>query len=691
MVKQFLISQMIEDDHGVEKEQFYTITSENDFKYIGDTLDWAKAFDGSVLDRIRNDQYKQLRKGRLYVNNSELEYARITCTEGYVRNTTDAQAIHTAYNKLTQIGVNNSVISPYTYYKYGVSYSFTTNNIDDGYYKVIKDVDIPADTTLVTGAFPSVLSCTAGCESIIGAKNGSVEIDAEEENIIWLKHNTSTFDKISGITVSLKSGCKLPVNLEFQIYKNNQWETVYTNKLSTIKTHEERFYDNNYTTKEVRWVFKYDPSEEHNTSTKLILSTLNIVGSRNGAKLQLCKLEDLRHEDMISKTDSDMRKDNNNGSLDDIMRHYNDKFYKRKMTGGVVNWIISHKTATSNSASQSYSAGINMLNKANTAPYLQNIIASSKGVDGYTHIHKEDVIVSFDIKDDEEDTVGYNVYIDEVNDKGKIMQVNGLESNTNRSVVIENKYFKKMNDAGSAYTTLYITPFDSIGMVGNSYPIYVYKQNRLPTILSTMFENNFTVTVTDPDNDHVSCKLFINDFEFGEFSLKESPAVHSFIVPSTKVKIGVENTIKMVASDDMPGEARTVTAEHKFIGAHYGLLFADEDETILTSEFDDIFKKIDFGTIVAGNTSFAQKIKLLNKTGIGLSNILIKSTINDNPVEEYKIEFDTDEDFGNPKQSLMVETLPNGAKYPFYVRVSSKSISATPQSAEFDVTGESNY
>lgn len=692
MLKQFLISQMIEDN-GVEKEQFYTVTSENTFKYIGDSLDWSEAFNAANLDNLRNNQFKLLRKGRLYVNECELDYARIVCMEGYVRNINANQALHTAFNKLTSVGVVDVFGSNSTYaqYKYQLAYSFTTNDIKDGYYKVIKDTDVPrSDLSLLTGPFPANMTCTAGYEDIMN-KAGSVEVDAEDENIVWVKHNVDKFNKISGIAVQPKNTCKLPVNIEFQIYKDDHWETVLSDKITSIKKYEKRFYDKNYTTKEIRWLFKYDSSDHHNSSTKLALTNLNVIGAKTGTKLEPCKFENLKHDDMISKNESDMRTGGAYGALADIMQHYNDEFYHRKLNGGVINWIIDLRINPGPNVYQTACSGITMINKANGAPYLANIVASNKGSDGYSHVHREDVIIDFDINDVEEDVVGFNVYADSISDNTKIIEVKDLESNLRYSITIGNEHFKAMNEAGTAYTTLYIVPYDNNGAIGGYNPIYVYKQNKLPTILSTMSENSFTVTVTDPDNDRVSCKLFINDFEFAEFSLKESPAVHSFIVPSTKIKIGVKNTIKMVASDDMPGETNTVTATHKFIGAYYGLLFANENEDVLTTEFDDILKKIDFGTIIAGNTSFAQQLKVLNKTGIELPNILIKSIINDNPSEEYRIEFDTDEDFTNPRTSLTINTLANGGKYPFYVRVASKSLSATPQSAEFDVSGESNY
>lgn len=693
MGKKFLISQMIEDEQGIEKEQFYTLVGDAEFIYIGDSLNWDLAFDKGWLNKLRNDKFKMLRKGRLYVNESELDYARVLYNTGYVRNTSVNQALAMDYNKLPLLGplfvLNNDVR---TYGYYGVAFTFNTTTPDDDYYKVIKDVYIPnpVPSSIINRDFANTLSCSAGFESVLGLNQiGAKEINAEDENIIWIKHKTGQFEKISVFTVRIKAGSKLPVNMDIQVYEDDQWKTVLSHKFLTVKAFEKRIYDTNYTVKEVRWVFRYDSADTHNDSTKLIIENLNFDGSIIGPKIVPCALKDLKHEDMIPITEQQMRQNNQNGGYGIVNTNYDNLYYNRNMNGKI-NWLVSEKIMLYDSNYTQYWTAIGYAIKANNAPTLTNIIASNKGPDSYTHIHKEDVVVSFDLNDIDEDIVGYRVYINNINEESKIQDIYNLEANLNRSILVENKYFTSMDDAGSAYTGLHIIPYDSRGTTGGDYVIWVYKQNKIPTIVSTMFENKFTVTVTDPEKDLVSCKLSVNGFEFAEFSLKESPATYSFIVPSTKVLIGKENTITMIASDDTPGEKRTVTATHKFIGAHYGLLFTDENEEVLTTEFDDILKKIDFGTIITGMTSFAQHVKVLNKTGVDIDFVDIKSTINDNPLEEYKIEFDTIEDFDNPQPTLRINNIKNGDKVSFYVRVASKFLSAKPQSAEFDVVGKSS-
>ena len=100
--------------------------------------------------------------------------------------------------------------------------------------------------------------------------------------------------------------------------------------------------------------------------------------------------------------------------------------------------------------------------------------------------------------------------------------------------------------------------------------------------------------------------------------------------------------------------------------------------------------KLDFVVILTGQISDKKEVKLINRTGNELVDINIKTTVNDSPSEEYVVEFDKDEDFNNPSTTLNIPKLESSTAVPFYVRVKSKTIESAPQSAEFDVTGESN-
>lgn len=688
MNRQFLISQMIEDDNHKEKEQFYTVMSDLSLKYIGDSLDWSKAFTEDTLYRLRNIHYKKMKKAKVYTNGDVPDYTNVVYTAGTIRNTSDKTAIHTDYNKLMPVGPGLFYSYDAIVTGYNIRSAFTTNNVEDGYYLVDRNVDIPSDASLITG-MGSTMTCTDGYITVFN-NSGQKEVDAENEHTIWLKHESDKFKDIRGIKVSLASGCKLPVNMEFQILKDDGWATVHSHKFINFNEYSHRFYDEAYNVKEVRWVFKYDTAEESlNEFTKFIVKNLAITGTKKGGRFVLGSVEDFITD--VNKGMLMEPSDTYGATSADLFRSYNDLYYTKK-EDGKVHWISRVENVLLNTDPRDFQfvTGYGMVLVSNQPPKITNVQASNVGADTYVHIHKEDVVVSFDITDPEGDKVGYTAYVNTIDEHGKIIEEAGLSSGRRYSVTIEGKHFTNMDANGASYTGLYIQAFDTRRALSERATIWVYKANKLPTVLCTMHENILSVTVTDPDNDLVSCKASVNGIEFGEFSLQVSPATYTFVVPSKDILIGKENTILLTASDDTPGEKKVTKVEHKFIGTHYGMLFADKDENVLTTEFDEVLAKLDFGVILTGQISEKKEVKLINRTGNELVDINIKTTANDSPSEGYVVEFDKDEDFNNPSTILNIPRLESSTTVPFYVRVKSKTIESTPQSAEFDVTGESN-
>lgn len=165
-----------------------------------------------------------------------------------------------------------------------------------------------------------------------------------------------------------------------------------------------------------------------------------------------------------------------------------------------------------------------------------------------------------------------------------------------------------------------------------------YLLNTTATIDLTFSGNRVTGVLDDADKTRVRYRALLNGAPLfpanGEFTtLQDAPSNIKLILDDRKVRFGEQNTL-IVQFEDAWGQ--TDSWQTTFMGSYSGLLFTDESGSFLTTGFGEVLKKLDFGQIIAGTTTFDQKFVLINRLGYPIKNVrlqLIQPNLNGVVVE----------------------------------------------------------
>lgn len=214
-----------------------------------------------------------------------------------------------------------------------------------------------------------------------------------------------------------------------------------------------------------------------------------------------------------------------------------------------------------------------------------------------------------------------------------------------------------------------------------------YLLNTVATINLTFLGNKLTGVLSDEDEGKVRYRVFLNENPYfpisGQFtSLAPSPVDISLVLDDRKINIGQQNTLR-VEFQDYWGQVDSWAAT--FTGTYSGILFSDENGELYSTSFGEIIKNLDFGQIIAGQTSLDQKVVLLNNIGYNIKNIQLNAVpqFQDSSVD---IELSKAQSpFIGLSQLNYAETLEHGESLNFYVRVSTTRSSKGNPTGKFEV------
>ncbi|WP_427051184.1 hypothetical protein [Paenibacillus sp. TC-CSREp1] len=150
--------------------------------------------------------------------------------------------------------------------------------------------------------------------------------------------------------------------------------------------------------------------------------------------------------------------------------------------------------------------------------------------------------------------------------------------------------------------------------------------NRTATINLTFSGNKLQGVLDDADKGKVRYRVLLNGQSYypadGQFTrLLLSPFNIEINIDEQKVLFGKENTIR-VEFQDYWG---TVDIwESKFIGTYSGLMFMDESGDFLSDTFGGILKQLDYGVLIAGQTTLTKKVKLINQLGYTVDHVYLE-------------------------------------------------------------------
>lgn len=150
--------------------------------------------------------------------------------------------------------------------------------------------------------------------------------------------------------------------------------------------------------------------------------------------------------------------------------------------------------------------------------------------------------------------------------------------------------------------------------------------NTTATIDLTFSGNKLTGVLDDADQGKVKYRVLLNGKTYypadGNFTrLAASPFNIELNIDERNVNFGEENTLKVEFQDYW---GAVDSREIKFIGSYSGLMFMDESGDFLSDTFGGILKKLDYGVIIAGQTTLTKKVRIKNLLGYAVDHVYLE-------------------------------------------------------------------
>ncbi|ALS22328.1 discoidin domain-containing protein [Paenibacillus naphthalenovorans] len=236
-----------------------------------------------------------------------------------------------------------------------------------------------------------------------------------------------------------------------------------------------------------------------------------------------------------------------------------------------------------------------------------------------TSIHSDDVTLAGTISDPDNNSVQYRILINGVNEYPSEGYTDFMPSPLAINYTISNSKFilgsnqislEMVNSKGSEASWITTVTLDS--------------QN--PTITAFMTGMQLNATIEDPENDTVQFKVVLNDVQIypnvGYTSLVPTPVNYQRIFHSNEINLGSNNTVQIIVLDKYGAQSEVTL---NFIGEYTGLLFFDTGGNYYSTDIGEVLKYLDFGTLVAGQSSLDIKVNLKNTYPYNIQNIRLWS------------------------------------------------------------------
>lgn len=218
-----------------------------------------------------------------------------------------------------------------------------------------------------------------------------------------------------------------------------------------------------------------------------------------------------------------------------------------------------------------------------------------------------------------------------------------------------------------------------------------YLLNTTATINLTFAGNKLKGILDDADKGKVKYRVLLNGNPYypatGHFTeLLASPYDINIVVDDRMINFGVNNTLK-VEFQDYWGLIDSWTST--FIGTHSGLVFTDESGNFYTTAFGEVLKNLDFGQIIAGQTTVDYKVLLMNNIGYDVKNVsltAIQPMRNGIPLNGVTVELSKEQTPFIPLPELFYpDVLTTGDSVGFAVRIVTTITADEEPSGRFDI------
>jgi hypothetical protein len=281
-----------------------------------------------------------------------------------------------------------------------------------------------------------------------------------------------------------------------------------------------------------------------------------------------------------------------------------------------------------------------------------------------TQVHSEDVTLSGTITDPMNGNVQYKISVN----GSQVYPASDLTAPEQSPVQVSYTVTNTLLNLGSNSIELYVVN----GSAPSTYTYTVNLNSAVPTITASMTGMKLDTTITDSENDLIQfnvklngAKVYPTDPAQEYTSFVTGTATYSRLFASNEVQVGQTNTV-VVEAKDKYGAISTATLT--FVGEYTGLMFSDIDGNYYTTDLGELLQYLDFGTMIAGTTSVAQKVRLTNKYPFSVADIYL--TMNNMIGPSVVVAMDTDEGFSAPSQTLLFSgTFAYDSFMDFYVRI----------------------
>lgn len=191
----------------------------------------------------------------------------------------------------------------------------------------------------------------------------------------------------------------------------------------------------------------------------------------------------------------------------------------------------------------------------------------------------------------------------------------------------------------------------------------------------------------DNDLTRVQYRVLINNTHYypsdgGFTKLGESPQNLELTINSKDIKIDDRNTLKIEFQDYF---GTTDYWSTQFIGTYSGLMFKDVYGQYFSSEIGEVLQYLDFGIIIAGQTTIEHEVILKNQYGYDVKNVHLYANTANFPTG-MTCEFSTSLSPFLPHSDLKLSSvLKNNEELPFFIRLKTE-LGATPDAnGSFDI------
>ncbi|MFJ3387480.1 LamG-like jellyroll fold domain-containing protein [Lysinibacillus sp. NPDC086135] len=193
--------------------------------------------------------------------------------------------------------------------------------------------------------------------------------------------------------------------------------------------------------------------------------------------------------------------------------------------------------------------------------------------------------------------------------------------------------------------------------------------------------------LSDDDLTRVQYRVLLNNGNYypsdGSFTkLGESPQNIELVIGSKDIRIDDWNTLKIEFQDFY---GTTDFYSTRFIGTYSGLMFKDIYGKYFSSEIGEVLQYLDFGIIIAGQTTIEHEIILKNQYGYDVENVHLYANTANFPTG-MTCEFSTSQSPFIPQPDLRLNgVLKNNEEKQFFIRLKTELGSTPDANGSFDI------